>query len=179
MIAAALTHGDIVVKNLIPKHMEPLSAKLLEMGASIEEGEDYLRVSLAPNKILKATNFKTAPYPGFPTDLQPQTVVLMSQAEGVGRMHEAVWPNRFQYVDELKRMSSQIEVIDKIALVHGPTQLTGSLVQARDLRAGAALVLAGLVASYRTEVYDVHVIERGYENFIEKFQSLGAKIEHN
>lgn len=179
MIAAALTHGDITVKNLIPKHMEPLSAKLLEMGAEIEVGEDYLRVSLEEGKSLSAANFKTAPYPGFPTDLQPQTVVLLTQAHGVGRMHEAVWPNRFQYIDELKRMSSQIEVMDKIALVQGPTDLSGSLVKARDLRAGAALVLAGLVASHQTEVYDIHVIERGYENFIEKFQSLGASIRRS
>lgn len=179
MIAAALTHGDITVRNLIPKHMEPLSAKLLEMGAEIEVGEDYLRVSLEEGKTLTAANFKTAPYPGFPTDLQPQTVVLLTQAHGVGRMHEAVWPNRFQYIDELKRMSSQIEVMDKIALVQGPTDLTGSLVKARDLRAGAALVLAGLVASYQTEVYDIHVIERGYEDFIEKFQSLGASIRRS
>ncbi len=179
MIAAALTHGDITVRNLIPKHMEPLSAKLLEMGAEIEVGEDYLRVSLKEGKTLTAANFKTAPYPGFPTDLQPQTVVLLTQAHGVGRMHEAVWPNRFQYIDELKRMSSQIEVMDKIALVQGPTDLTGSLVKARDLRAGAALVLAGLVASYQTEVYDIHVIERGYEDFIEKFQSLGASIRRS
>ena len=179
MIAAALTHGDITVKNLIPKHMEPLSAKLLEMGADIESGEDYLRVSLEEGKTLSAANFKTAPYPGFPTDLQPQTVVLLTQAHGVGRMHEAVWPNRFQYIDELKRMSSQIEVMDKIALVQGPTDLSGSLVKARDLRAGAALVLAGLVASHQTEVYDIHVIERGYENFIEKFQNLGASIHRS
>ncbi len=176
MIAAAVTKGDIKVKNLIPKHMEPLTAKLKEMGAVVEEGDDYCRVYIPEGRTLTATNFITMPYPGFPTDLQPQAVVLLCSADGLSRMTETVWANRFQYVDDLKKMGAEIDVADRFCLVHGPCELTGSLVQARDLRAGAAMVLAGLCASDDTEIYDIFRLERGYESLVSKLQNLGADI---
>lgn len=176
MIAAAVTKGDIKVKNLIPKHMEPLSAKLKEMGAVVEEGDDYCRVYIPDGRTLTATNFITMPYPGFPTDLQPQTVVLLCCANGMSKMSETVWANRFQYVDDLKKMGADIEVTDRCCFINGPCSLTGTLVQARDLRAGAAMVLAGLAAKDDTEIYDIFRLERGYESLVEKLTSLGAEI---
>lgn len=179
MIAAAVTRGDITVRNLIPKHMEPLTAKLKEMGAVVEEGDESCRVYIPEGRSLTATNFITMPYPGFPTDLQPQTVVLLCHAEGLSRMTENVWPNRFQYVDDLKKMGAEIDVADRFCLIHGACRLTGSFVQARDLRAGAAMVLAGLSARDETEVYDAFRVQRGYENMIEKLRSLGADIRYS
>lgn len=177
MIAAAVTHGDVKVTNLIPRHMEPLTAKLIEMGVEVETGEDYLRVSLSENAKLRPTFFKTMPYPGFPTDLQPQTVILLCIANGMSKMFENVWENRFQYIDELKKMGADITVAGKVALVNGPAQMTGAHVRARDLRAGAAMVLAGLMSDGVTEISDVHVIDRGYEDFVGKLQRLGADIQ--
>jgi UDP-N-acetylglucosamine 1-carboxyvinyltransferase len=176
MIAAAATCGDVVIKNLIPKHMEPLSAKLEEMGVNIESGDDWISVRMDKRCDLQATNFKTMPYPGFPTDLQPQATVLLSIAKGTGRMNENVWENRFQYVDDLKMMGADILVAGKVAIVEGPANLTGAKVTAHDLRAGAAMVIAGLAAEGSTEVCEIRAIERGYENFVSKLRVLGADI---
>ncbi len=176
MIAAAITRGDVTVHGLIPKHMEPLSAKLEEMGARIEVGDDSIRVWVNPEENLQPASFKTIPYPGFPTDLQPQTTVMLCTVPGTSRMLETVWDNRFQYVDELKMMGAQIMTSGQMAIIEGVNQLTGAVVTARDLRAGAAMVLAGLVAEGTTEVTDIAKIERGYENFIHKMRSLGADI---
>ena len=177
MILAPLTGGDITVLGVIPKHMEPLSAKLVEMGVVVEEGEDSIRCYLNGKENLKSASFKTMPYPGFPTDLQPQAVVLLCAAEGTGRMIENVWENRFQYVDALRMMGANIITSGRLAVISGNAPLTGSQVTARDLRAGAALVMAGLAAQGTTEVLDIDRIERGYEHFVEKLTDLGAKIE--
>ncbi|MDD4462478.1 MAG: UDP-N-acetylglucosamine 1-carboxyvinyltransferase, partial [Eubacteriales bacterium] len=176
MLAAALSRGDITVHGVIPKHMEPLTAKLDEMGAHIDVGDDSIRVWTDDGQELQAASFKTMPYPGFPTDLQPQTMVLLCTAAGSSRMTESVWDNRFQYIDDLKTMGAEILISGKMAIVEGGHQLTGAHVYARDLRAGAALVLAGLVAEGTTEVDEISKIERGYENFISKMRSLGADI---
>lgn len=176
MIAAAITRGDVTVHGLIPKHMEPLSAKLEEMGAQLDVGDDSIRVWIDPEENLQPASFKTIPYPGFPTDLQPQTTVMLCTVPGTSRMLETVWDNRFQYVDELKMMGAQIMTSGQMAIIEGVKQLTGAIVTARDLRAGAAMVLAGLVAEGTTEVTDIAKIERGYENFIHKLRSLGADI---
>lgn len=177
MIAAAMTRGDVTVRNLIPKHMEPLSAKLLEMGFDIEEGDDSIRVSIEEGKTIEPVNFKTMPYPGFPTDLQPQATALLCIANGLSRMHENVWDNRFQYVSELQSMGADISVIGRVALVTGPARLNGSNVVAMDLRAGAALVLAGLSANGMTTISAAGRIDRGYEKIVKKLRDLGAKIE--
>jgi len=176
MIAAAGTGGDVKVRNVIPKHMEPLTAKLAEMCVGLEEGEDWIRV-LPPEDRLVAANVKTLPYPGFPTDLQPQTTVLLCLCDGVSRMTENVWENRFQFVDDLKMMGANITTAGHTAMIEGPVKLTGATVTAHDLRAGAAMVLAGLVAEGTTEVCEVRIIERGYEDLIGKLQALGARIE--
>jgi len=177
MIAAAITRGNVSIRNLIPKHMEPLTAKLLEMGFEVDESDDSIRVSVSDDQTIQPVNFKTMPYPGFPTDLQPQATVLLCMADGLSRMHENVWDNRFQYVSELQTMGANISVIDRIALVTGPTHLHGSSVVAMDLRAGAAMILAGLVADGVTEISEAQRIERGYEKIVEKFTAMGAKIE--
>lgn len=175
MIMAAMTHGDITCTNLIPKHMEPLTAKLIEMGALVEEGDDYIRVTLLPEEQLKAVSFKTMPYPGFPTDLQPQATTLLTSASGTGRMIESVWENRFQYIEELQIMGANIVTSGKLAVVQS-SKLQGATVYARDLRAGAALVTAGLAAKGKTTVTNVYAIERGYENFVSKLRSVHADI---
>ncbi len=174
MIAAAACRGDVTVRNVIPKHMEPLTAKMSEMGVLQEEGEDWIRI--LPGGERNATNVKTMPYPGFPTDLQAQTTVLLCLCDGVSRMNENVWENRFQFVDDLKMMGADITAAGHIAIVEGPVQLTGAKVTAHDLRAGAAMVLAGLVAEGTTEVCEVRIIERGYENLVGKLRALGADI---
>jgi UDP-N-acetylglucosamine 1-carboxyvinyltransferase len=176
MVAAALTRGDITVHNIIPKHMEPLSAKLEEMGARIEPGDDSIRVFVPEGIVLQATSFKTMPYPGFPTDLQPQTTVLLCTASGSSRMMETVWDNRFQYVDDLKTMGANIIISGQLAIIEGDSRLSGAKVLARDLRAGVAMVLAGLAAEGETQVCDISRVERGYENFVSKMRSLGAEI---
>lgn len=177
MIAAAITRGDVTVKNLIPKHMEPLTSKFKEMGIEVIEGDDYCRIKVLPEQVFKPTSFMTLPYPGFPTDLQPQTVVLLTQATGGSRMYENVWDNRYQYVNHLKKMGAEIQIADRMALIEGPARLSSAVVQAHDLRAGAAMVLAGLIAEGETEVYKISSIERGYENFVGKLRALGAQIE--
>jgi len=174
MIAAAATKGDILVKNIIPKHMESLSAKLMEMNISVEENEDSIRVK-GVEKINKV-NIKTLPYPGFPTDLHPQTTVLLCLAEGTSTITESVFDNRFGYVDELKRMGALIKVEGRMAVVEGIKNLTGAPVKALDLRAGAAAVIAALAAQGTSEIYNLKYIDRGYENFEEKLKNLGADI---
>lgn len=174
MIAAAVTKGDVVVKNIIPKHMESLTAKLIEMGVTLIEDEDFIRI-IGQNKV-KNVNIMTLPYPGFPTDLQPQITVLLNMAEGVSTITEGVWDSRFQYADELKRMGAKIKVEGRIAVIDGATILSGAPVKATDLRAGAAMVMAGLIAKGRTEVDNIKYIDRGYENFVHKLNLLGADI---
>ena len=178
MIAAAVTRGDVTIHNLIPKHMEPLTVKMLEMGFNIEQGDDWIRVSIDDDVELEPTNFKTRPYPGFPTDLQPQATVLLCQAHGLSRMHENVWDNRFQYIPELQSMGASITVMERIALVNGPVSFCGARVAALDLRAGAAMVLAGLAADGVTTITCANRIERGYEKIVEKLRAVGAEIDH-
>ena len=175
MFAAAATCGDVLVKNIIPKHMEGASAKLAEMGCVIEEYDDVIRV--IGRKPLKPTRVKTAPYPGFPTDMQPQIAVTLALAEGTSMVTESIFENRFKYVDELARMGANIKVEGNRAVVMGVEKYTGARVCAPDLRAGAALVIAGLAAEGITIVDDIHYIQRGYERFEEKMQGLGAKME--
>ncbi len=174
MLAAAATQGDVLVKNVIPKHLESISAKLIEMGAEIEEFDDSVRVKA--RRPFKAINVKTLPYPGFPTDLQPQMLTVLTVAEGTSIVTENVWDNRFKYIAELKRMGANINVEGRAAIVEGVPRLTGSPVQATDLRAGAAMVIAGLMANGVTEIYNLNYIDRGYENFVEKLKMLGAQI---
>lgn len=174
MIAAAATKGDVTVKNIIPKHMESLTAKLIEMGVTVKEDEDFIRI-IGGNKI-KNVNIMTLPYPGFPTDLHPQATVLLCLAEGVSTVTEGVWDSRFQYVDELTRMGAKIKVEGRIAVIEGGFALTGAPVKAADLRAGAAMVLAGLVSKGRTEITNIKYIDRGYEDFVHKLNLLGADI---
>ncbi len=174
MIAAAATGGDVIINNVIPKHLDSLSAKLMEMGVTIEEGDDFVRV--IADKPLKKVNVNTMPYPGFPTDLQPQMVALLTIANGTSIVTENVWDNRFQYINQLTRMGAEITVDGKIAVIEGVKNLTGSPVSSTDLRAGAALVIAGLMANGVTEVFNLKYIDRGYEDFVEKLRGIGAQI---
>ncbi|MCR5735865.1 MAG: UDP-N-acetylglucosamine 1-carboxyvinyltransferase [Lachnospiraceae bacterium] len=175
MFAAAITKGDIMIKNIIPKHLESISAKLIEMGCEIEEFDESLRVVAA--KRLKQTQVKTLPYPGFPTDMQPQIVAALSLSEGLSVVTESIFENRFRYVDELTKMGASIKVEGNSAIVQGVNRITGAALSAPDLRAGAALVLAALSADGISTIDDVVYIERGYEDFPEKLRSLGAMIE--
>ena len=175
MFAAAATGGDVLVKNIIPKHMEGASAKLIEMGCLIEEYDDAIRV--IGRKPIRPTRVKTAPYPGFPTDMQPQIAAALALANGTSMVTESIFENRFKYVDELARMGANIKVEGNRAVVMGVEKLTGARVSAPDLRAGAALVIAGLAAEGITIVDDIHYVQRGYERFEEKMQGLGAKME--
>lgn len=174
MVAAAITGGDVTVTNLIPKHMEAISAKLKEMGIHIEEYDDSIRVTRKDG--LKNIHVKTLPYPGFPTDMQPQMTALLSITEGMSIMTEGVWENRFSYTDELKRMGAEIKVDGNSAVITGVKQLSGTDVTATDLRAGAALVLAGLIADGETVIHHVDYIDRGYVAIEEKLRALGADI---
>ena len=169
MVAAATCGGDVLVKNVIPKHLESISAKLEEAGAEIIEYDDAVRVTRF--KPLTKCNVKTMPHPGFPTDMQPQIAVLLSLAKGTSILSESVWDNRFQYVGQLLRMGANIAVIE------GVDSLSGVNVKATDLRAGAAMVIAGLVAKGETTVEDIQYIDRGYEDICEKLTSLGADIK--
>ena len=175
MFAAAATCGDVLVKNIIPKHMEGACAKLTEMGCIIEEYDDAIRV--IGRKPLKPTRVKTAPYPGFPTDMQPQIAAALALAQGTSMVTESIFENRFKYVDELARMGANIKVEGNRAVVMGVEKYTGARVCAPDLRAGAALVIAGLAAEGITIIDDIHYVQRGYERFEEKMQGLGAKME--
>lgn len=175
MFAAATTKGDVMVKNVIPKHLESISAKLAEIGCEIEESDDAVRV--VASKPLNHTQVKTLPYPGFPTDMQPQMVVALALANGASIVTESIFENRFKYVDELTRMGANIKVEGNTAFIAGVEKYTGAGITAPDLRAGAALVLAGLAAEGVTTVDDIKYIERGYEDFHLKLQSLGAVME--
>lgn len=174
MVAAAATCGNVLVRNVIPKHLESISAKLEEMGVTVEEYDDSIRV--CRNGKLSKCNIKTMPHPGFPTDMQPQIAVLLSLAEGTSIINESVWDNRFRYVDELKRMGAQISVDGKLAVIEGIDHLDAAPVKATDLRAGAALVIAGLCAQGVTQIENIQQIERGYENIEVKLRNLGADI---
>ena len=175
MIAAAMTGGDIVVENVLPEHPKPLIAKLREAGAVVEEDIDKVRV-IGKNP-LKAVSIKTLPYPGFPTDMQAQMMAMMVIAEGRSKVTETVFENRFMHVVELNRMGAQISTEGRSAVIDGPCKLTGCDVRATDLRAGAAMILAGLVAEGTTRIGDLHHIDRGYENIVAKLKNLGADIE--
>lgn len=175
MFGAAITKGDIMIKNVIPKHLESISAKLLEMGCEVEEFDDALRVVAA--RRLQHTHVKTLPYPGFPTDMQPQIAAALSLAQGTSIVTESIFENRFKYVDELNRMGASIKVEGNTAIIEGVERLSGAQITAPDLRAGAALVLAALSADGVSLIDDIMYIERGYEDFPQKLESLGAMIE--
>lgn len=175
MFAAAVTKGDVTVKNVIPKHLESISAKLLEIGCEVEEFDDAVRV--VSSKPLKHTHVKTLPYPGFPTDMQPQIGVALGLSDGTSIITESIFENRFKYVDELSCMGANIKVEGNTAIIEGIERYTGTAITAPDLRAGAALVLAGLSADGITVIDDIMYIERGYEDFPGKLQSLGAQID--
>ena len=174
MVAAAATRGNVLVKNVIPKHLESITAKLAKIGVNVEEYDDSVRISV--DGPLVKTSVKTMPHPGFPTDMQPQITTVLCLAEGTSLVTESVWNNRYRYVDELKRMGASIQVDDKTAVVEGVDHLTGAPIQACDLRAGAALVIAALAAKGESEISCVQYIERGYEDIVTKLQGLGASI---
>lgn len=174
MCAAAITKGDILVKNVIPKHLEAITAKLYEIGCSVEEYDDAVRV--IGGEVHKGTQIKTLPYPGFPTDMQPQMTVALCTANGTSTVIESIFDNRFKYADELTLMGANIKVEGNVAVVEGVSTLKGAQVNALDLRAGAALVLAGLGATGYTIIEDIHFIQRGYEDFHEKITGLGGSI---
>ena len=175
MFAAAATKGNILVKNVIPKHLEATTAKLLEIGCTIEEYDDAVRV-IGPDE-LKCTHVKTLPYPGFPTDMQPQIAVTLALSQGISIVTESIFENRFKYVDELSRMGANIKVEGNTAIITGVDKFTGTQISAPDLRAGAALVIAGLAADGYTTIDDIVYIQRGYEKFEEKLRAVGAMIE--
>ena len=177
MIAAAATRGDVTVSNVIPRHLESISAKLIESGVTVQEFGDSVRVFVESGTKLKSVNFVALPYPGFPTDMQPLLVTYLSTVSGTSKAREGVWDDRFRYVGELKRMGAEITVEGKLALINGVSTLMGTSVRATDLRGGAAMIVAGLMADGATEISDIYHIDRGYENFEEKFKALGADIE--
>ncbi len=174
MVAAAATRGDVTVKNVIPKHLECISRKLTEMNIKVVEFDDYVRV--IGSGLIESTTVKTMPYPGFPTDMHPQMAVLMALADGTSRVTETIWESRFKYVDELRKLGVNISVSGNVVMIEGGAQLLGAPIRSCDLRAGAAMIIAGLVASGTTSIEEVEYIERGYENIIEKFRALGANI---
>ena len=175
MLAAIATKGDITIHNCIPEHLDCITAKILEIGGNVEDYGDTLRVwtNKRPNKAI----VKTLPYPGFPTDMQPQMGVVLSIADGTSIINESIWESRFQYTNELNKMGAHITAQGKSAVFEGVKELSGAPVYATDLRAGAALIIAGIVASGETELYNIEHIDRGYENIEEKFRKLGANIE--
>ena len=174
MCAAMASHGDILIKNCIPEHMDSLTAKILEMGGIVEIKDDTIRVKY-DNK-MDPVNIKTAPYPGFPTDLQPQIGIDLCLANGTSIINERIWESRFQYTAELNKMGAKITAQGTTAIFEGVDKLVGAPIYATDLRAGAALLIAGIVADGKTELYNIHYIDRGYEHIEEKFKKLGAKI---
>ena len=175
MVAAAVTKGDVLIKNCIPKHLEPITSKLIEAGATVEEFSSSIRVKMDSRP--KAFSVKTMPYPGFPTDMQPQMCILLTVCEGTGIIVESIWESRFQYTDELAKMGADISAHGSTAIVKGVDKLYSAPVQSHDLRAGAAMIIAGLVADGKTEVTNIEHILRGYENITEKFSNLGADIK--
>lgn len=176
MVAAAVTKGDVLVKNCIPKHMEPITAKLIEAGATVIEEGSNIHVSM--NSRPTPITVKTMPYPGFPTDMQPQMCILQTMANGSSMIVENIWESRFQYTDELSKMGANISAHGNTAVINGVEMLYGSPVTSHDLRAGAAMIIAGLVANGTTEVFSIEHILRGYENIVDKFNNLGANIEY-
>ncbi|MGM9636865.1 MAG: UDP-N-acetylglucosamine 1-carboxyvinyltransferase [Eubacteriales bacterium] len=177
MAAVAAAGGDVTVCNVIPKHMDSVTAKLEEMGVTVEEGDDSIRIIRDPDVELHSCNIKTLPYPGFPTDMQPQFGALLCQASGVGMLYEGVWDNRFKYIDELKRMGADVEVTGRTAVFKGRSKMTGASVRAVDLRGGAAMIIAALAVDGTTVIEDIHLIERGYDNIVGKLSALGAQIK--
>ena len=175
MLAAIASKGDITIKNCITKHLECISAKIVEIGGNVDANGDHLRVWY--DKRTRNATIKTLPYPGFPTDLQPQMGVVLSLSEGTSIINESIWESRFQYTDELRKMGANITAQGKTAVFEGVNELYGAPVSATDLRAGAALIIAGIAANGITEIYNLKHIDRGYENIEEKFRKLGAKIE--
>jgi UDP-N-acetylglucosamine 1-carboxyvinyltransferase len=174
MVAAAATKGSVRISSIIPKHVDSITAKLTEMGATVEEGDDF--VTVTGSEAIKNININTIPYPGFPTDMHPQFAPLLCLADGVSTVSEGIWDNRFRYVEELRKMGANIVVGGDTATFIGGTPLKGALVNASDLRAGAALIIAGLIASGKTEITGVESIQRGYCDIVEKFRALGANI---
>lgn len=175
MVAAAATGGDVLIKNVIPKHLESITEKLERAGAVVEEYDDSIRVTREGK--LSKVNIKTMPHPGFPTDMQPQMTALLALAEGTSIVTEGVWDNRFRYVDELRRLGASIQVDGKVAVVEGVDHYTAAPVRAVDLRAGAAVLIAAMAADGLTEIEDIEHIERGYEDIVEKLTALGAKLK--
>lgn len=175
MLAAIASKGDITIKNCITKHLESIIAKVIEIGGNVDANGDHLRVWYS--KRTHKANIKTLPYPGFPTDLQPQMGVVLALSEGTSIINESIWESRFQYTAELNKMGAKITAQGKTAIFEGVNELTAAPVYATDLRAGAALIIAGIVAKGKTEIYNLNHINRGYENIEEKFRKLGAKIE--
>ena len=175
MAAVAAAGGELLVKNVIPKHLDCISAKLVEMGVDVEEQDDAVLVRRSGP--ITRTNVKTMPYPGFPTDMQPQIAAVLCLAQGTSVLTEGVWDNRYRYVDAFRRMGAKTQVDGKVAVIEGVPALTGAPVHACDLRAGAAMVIAGLAAQGTTEIDGVYHIERGYETLVEKLSGVGAKIQ--
>lgn len=175
MMASAVTGGDITIRNVIPRHLDSISAKLREIGITIREEDESIRV--IGGYRLKPAKVKTLPYPGFPTDMQPQIMVLMSTISGTSMINESVWDNRFRYVEQLKKLGAHIDIESHIAIIEGVDRLSGTEVQATDLRAGVAMVLAGLAAEGYTTITNIDYIDRGYESLVEKLRNLGAHIE--
>jgi UDP-N-acetylglucosamine 1-carboxyvinyltransferase len=174
MAAVAAAGGEVLIQNVIPKHLDCITAKLLEMGVDVEERDDAVLVRR--NGPMSRVNVKTMPYPGFPTDMQPQIAAVLCLARGTSVLTEGVWDNRYRYVDEFRRMGAQIQVDGKVAVIEGVESLTGAPVHACDLRAGAAMVIAGLAAQGVTEIDGIYHIERGYEMLVEKLANVGANI---
>lgn len=177
MIAAAATRGDVLLKNVIPRHLDIISAKLIEAGVNVENYDDTVRVWVEDGAQLSSIDFIALPYPGFPTDMQPQLVTFLTTVEGSSIAREGVWDNRFRYTSELNRMGADIHVEGKLAMIDGVKELRGAYVKATDLRAGAAMIIAGLMAQGVTEIVDIYHIDRGYENFEQKFIALGGDIQ--
>lgn len=176
MVAAAVTQGDLLIKNCIPKHMEPITLKLIEAGATVEETESTIHVKM--DKRPSAFSLKTMPYPGFPTDMQPQMSLLLCLCDGTGIIVENIWESRFQYTDELVKMGADISAHGSTAIIKGVEKLYNAPVKAHDLRAGAAMIIAGIVANGDTEITNIYHILRGYEDIVSKFNSIGANIEY-
>lgn len=177
MIAAAATRGDVTLRNVIPRHLEIIGSKLIEAGVKMESMTDSVRVWVEDDAKLRSINFIALPYPGFPTDMQPQLVTFLTTIPGTSTAREGVWEDRFRYVNQLKRMGANIRVEGKLAIIDGVPQLSGANVKATDLRAGAAMIIAGLMAEGTTEIRDIYHIDRGYENFENKFIALGGDIQ--
>ncbi|KAB2954521.1 UDP-N-acetylglucosamine 1-carboxyvinyltransferase [Heliorestis acidaminivorans] len=175
MVAAAITEGDVKITNVIPEHLEPVTAKLRETGVIVQEENDAIRV--IGTKERKGIDLKTMPYPGFPTDMQPQMMALLAVSEGTSVISETIFENRFKHVDELRRMGANIRLEGRVAIIKGVDSLSGAFVEATDLRAGSALILAGLCAENGTVVEKIHHIERGYENLVDKLVALGASVQ--